>query len=116
MLGPRLFKLTVREHACWLTCRHGACPLAQLLMPDALEASRQNFDWLVAEQPPNVYVNVMDQCYPAESVPETERFPELSRKLRPDEHPGVVRLTRDKGPWRLDVRRSHTLLRDRMLV
>jgi uncharacterized Fe-S radical SAM superfamily protein PflX len=85
-------------------------------MPLALEESQQIFDWFVAEQPRSVYVNVMDQCYPAEWVLETERFSELSRNLRPDEHPRAVRLTRDKGPWRLDGRRSHTLLRDRMLV
>jgi len=94
----------------------GGLIVRHLVMPDAVEESRQIFGWLAAELSPETYINVMDQYYPAGSVLETDRYPELQRKLRPDEYARAVQLAREVGLWRLDVRRPHPLLRERMLA
>jgi putative pyruvate formate lyase activating enzyme len=87
-----------------------------LVMPDALEQSRQIFGWLARAVSPDTYVNVMAQYYPAGSVLETDRYPELRRKLRPDEHRQAVTLAREAGLRRLDERHPHPLLRERLLA
>ena len=85
-------------------------------MPGALEESRQIFRWLAEDVSPDTYVNVMDQYYPAGSVLETDRYPELRRKLRPDEYRQGMAIAREAGLWRLDERRPHPLLRERLLA
>jgi len=87
-----------------------------LVMPGALEESRQIFRWLAEDVSPDTYVNVMDQYYPAGSVLETDRYPELRRKLRPDEYRQGMAIAREAGLWRLDERRPHPLLRERLLA
>jgi putative pyruvate formate lyase activating enzyme len=87
-----------------------------LVMPDALEQSRQIFHWLAEAVSADTYLNVMDQYYPAGSVLETDRYPELRRKLRRDEYQQAVAIAREAGLWRLDERRPHALLRQRLLA
>jgi putative pyruvate formate lyase activating enzyme len=87
-----------------------------LVMPDALEESRQIFRWLARSVSPDTYVDVMGQYYPAGSVLETDRYPELRRRLRPEEHRQAVAIAHEEGLWRLDERRPHPLLRRRLLA
>jgi putative pyruvate formate lyase activating enzyme len=92
--------------------RHGLAVrgvlVRHLVMPDALDDTRDILRFLADELSPDTYVNVMDQYYPAGGVTE-ERFPELCR--RPD---GAALLSarqaaRAAGLWRLDARRRTAL-------
>ncbi|MBI4609280.1 MAG: hypothetical protein HY726_09735 [Candidatus Rokubacteria bacterium] len=75
-----------------------------LVMPGLLEETRQIMSWLARELSPDTYVNVMGQYYPAGAV-SSEKYPELNRRLFPDEYLEAVRIAREAGLWRLDERR-----------
>ncbi|MBI3978062.1 MAG: hypothetical protein HY331_07750 [Chloroflexi bacterium] len=76
-----------------------------LVMPGFLDASRQIFRWLAREISPDTYVNVMAQYYPAGAVLETERYPEMRRRLTPDELRQAMAVAREEGLSRFDGRR-----------
>lgn len=81
-----------------------------LVMPGLLEDSRQVFRWIAREVSPNTYINIMDQYYPAGMVALTDRYPELGRRLTPDEFHRALAVAREEGLWRFDRRRSRRLL------
>ncbi len=81
-----------------------------LVMPGFLEESRQIFRWIARKVSPNTYVNIMDQYYPAGMVVLTDRYPELRRRLTPDEFQRAEAMAREEGLWRFDRRRSRGLL------
>ena len=74
-----------------------------LVMPGALEDTRQILQWIARELGTDTYVNIMDQYYPAGLVSDT-RYPELNRRVRPEEYREVVNYARSLGLWRLDYR------------
>ena len=79
--------------------------IRHLVMPGALEETRSILEWIVNELGPNTYVNLMNQYYPAGRV-HGDRYPELNRRLRADEFHQAVRMAREIGLSRLDVRRA----------
>jgi putative pyruvate formate lyase activating enzyme len=88
-----------------------------LVMPDAVEDSAAIFKWLAAEISPATYVNVMDQYRPEGSVLRMpEKYPELTRPLRADEHEAALEAARRAGLRRIDVRRPHPKLRRRLTL
>jgi putative pyruvate formate lyase activating enzyme len=82
-----------------------------LVMPGALEETKEIFCWLSRELGPDTYVNVMDQFRPEGRVlREPDRFPELTRELLPEEHQLALEHARNAGLRRIDVRRPHRRL------
>ncbi|MGA9526086.1 MAG: radical SAM protein [Myxococcaceae bacterium] len=87
-----------------------------LVMPGALDETREILTWVARELGPDTYVNVMDQYRPEGRVlREPERFREITRSLRSDEFEAALQLARDAGLRRLDERRPHPRLRMRSL-
>jgi putative pyruvate formate lyase activating enzyme len=87
----------------------------QLVMPDAVDDAAEIYRWLAAELGPSTYVNVMDQYRPEGSVLRApEKYPELARTLRADEHEAALEAARRAGLSRIDVRRPHPRLRRRL--
>jgi putative pyruvate formate lyase activating enzyme len=85
-----------------------------LVMPGALEETREILGWIAREVGPDTYVNVMDQYRPEGRVlREPDRFTELTRPLRNDELAQALEHARLAGLRRLDVRRPHPRLRAR---
>jgi len=66
--------------------------------------------WVADELGPDTYVNLMDQYYPAGTVGE-ERFPELNRRLEPEEFEEAREIARELGLNNMDRRRPHRKLR-----
>jgi putative pyruvate formate lyase activating enzyme len=97
--------------------RHGLAyrglNIRHLVMPGALEETTEILRWIRAELGPTTYVNLMDQYYPAGRVSEAH-YPELARRLRPDEFLHARRVARSLGLERLDERRPHPLLGRRL--
>jgi putative pyruvate formate lyase activating enzyme len=82
-----------------------------LVMPDALDETREILHWLARELGPDTYVNVMDQYRPEGRVlREPDRFPELTRELHREEHEVALEHARSAGLRRIDVRRPHRRL------
>jgi putative pyruvate formate lyase activating enzyme len=86
-----------------------------LVMPGQLDETRAILDWIATELGPETYVNLMDQYYPAGRVT-ADQYPELNRRLRPEEFEAAVDYARRLGLWRLDVRRPHPRLLRRSVV
>ena len=74
-----------------------------LVMPGALEDTRQILQWVARELGTDTYVNIMDQYYPAGLVSDT-RYPELNRRISEEEYRQAVEYARALGLWRLDFR------------
>ena len=88
-----------------------------LVMPGALEETREILAWVARELGPDTYVNVMDQYRPEGRVlREQERFAELTRELHAGEHAQALDHARRAGLTRIDVRRPHRRLRARLPV
>ena len=82
-----------------------------LVMPGALDETREILHWLARELGPDTYVNVMDQYRPEGRVlREPDRFPELTRELHREEHEVALEHARSAGLRRIDVRRPHRRL------
>ncbi|MGM0574362.1 MAG: radical SAM protein [Myxococcota bacterium] len=77
-----------------------------LVMPGGVADSAALFRWLADEVSPDTFVNVMDQFYPAGGDLEG-RFPELNRRVRPEEMRRAFAAARDAGLWRFDIRFAH---------
>jgi putative pyruvate formate lyase activating enzyme len=77
--------------------------LRHLVMPGFLEETQRIFDFLAQEIGPELYVNVMDQYYPAGKVG-TEKYPEINRRLKPPEYKEALHLAQQAG-FRVDERR-----------
>jgi putative pyruvate formate lyase activating enzyme len=84
-----------------------------LVMPGGLEETRQILTWVASELGPDTYVNLMDQYYPAGKV-NAAAFPEINRRLTSCEFQEAQQLATDLGLRRLDERRPHPRLRQRI--
>jgi putative pyruvate formate lyase activating enzyme len=83
--------------------------IRHLVMPGGLGETRSILEWIAAELGTDTYVNLMDQYYPAGKVT-LERFPELTRRLRPAEYAEALEFARNLG-IRLDSRAPNRLTR-----
>lgn len=81
-----------------------------LVMPGALEETREIMRFLAEEISPDTYVNIMDQYYPTAKV-SGEKYPEINRRIVPEELEGAFRVAREAGLHRFDERRPFPLLR-----
>ena len=79
-----------------------------LVMPGGVAETREVMRFLAREISPNVYVNLMDQYYPAFK---TDRYPEIHRRITEDEYLGAYEAALEEGITRLDARapRKHAL-------
>jgi putative pyruvate formate lyase activating enzyme len=84
--------------------------IRHLVMPGGLDETAAILGWIHEELGPETYVNVMDQYYPAGRVG-AESYPELNRKLTPQEYAAAIRIARDAGLVRLDERAPRRILR-----
>ena len=76
--------------------------IRHLVMPGHLHETRALLEWIAGELGPGADVNVMDQYHPAGRVL-GGRYPELARRVAPDEYSEACRIARDLG-LRLDSR------------
>ena len=81
-----------------------------LVMPGQLDETRAILEWIAGELGPDTHVNLMDQYYPAGTVGE-DRFPELNRRLHPEEFQEAREMAHSLGLKKLDRRRPHPKLR-----
>ena len=75
-----------------------------LVMPGALDDTRDIFRFLATEVSADTYVDVMDQYHPAGAV-DGEKYPELCRRPDASERLGARQVAEREGLWRLDTRR-----------
>ncbi|MDQ7842571.1 MAG: radical SAM protein [Armatimonadota bacterium] len=78
--------------------------LRHLVMPGALEETRQIMRWIAETLGRNTYVNVMAQYHPAGQVGRNPRYAAINRRLFPEEYAAAVRAALDVGLTRLDHR------------
>ncbi len=74
-----------------------------LVMPDALDDTRQICRFLADEVSPDTYVNLMAQYAPAGKV-DTERYAEINRRVTSDELQQAFAIARAAGLHRFDQR------------
>jgi putative pyruvate formate lyase activating enzyme len=87
--------------------------IRHLVMPGALDDTRQILEWIARELGPDTYVNLMDQYYPAGKV-NAATFPEINRRLTSSEFRQAQQIAADLGLERLDRRRPHPRLLARL--
>lgn len=77
--------------------------IRHLVMPGYLDETRAILKWIRETLGPDVYVNLMDQYYPAGLV-SSRRYPEINRHLSSREFQEALEEARRLGLWRLDTR------------
>jgi len=75
-----------------------------LVMPGALDDTREIMRWLATELSPDTFVNVMDQYHPAHKAETEPRFSEINRRITGDEFRRPVEIAQAAGLWRFDAR------------
>ena len=78
-----------------------------LVMPDGLAGTREAMKFIADEISHRTYMNIMDQYHPCG---ETEKFPELNRRITPEEYAEALQAARDAGISRFDNRHRPILL------
>jgi putative pyruvate formate lyase activating enzyme len=78
--------------------------IRHLVMPDALQDTREIMRWIAAELGPDSYVNVMAQYRPANQVGRNPRYESINRPIYPEEFAAAVRAATAAGLTRLDHR------------
>jgi len=73
-----------------------------LVMPDALDDTREIFRFIATQLSADSYVNVMSQYRPAGAV-DGQNYPELCRRLDERELLSAQRLAEAEGLWRFDT-------------
>lgn len=81
-----------------------------LVMPDDLAGTGEAMRFLAAEISRNTYVNIMDQYRPCGDGDDSERFPELQRRITPEEFQAARDTAQAEGLVRLDNRQREFLL------
>jgi putative pyruvate formate lyase activating enzyme len=87
--------------------------IRHLVMPGGLDETRQILEWIARELGPATYVNLMDQYYPAGRVT-SNQYCEINRRLTSAEFLGAQQIAAELRLRRLDVRRPHPRLRERL--
>ncbi|MGD0796051.1 MAG: radical SAM protein [Dehalococcoidales bacterium] len=67
-----------------------------LILPNDIAGSADSLGWLAGEVSPEVTVSIMSQYYPAHKAAR-RRYPELARKITPEEYAGVAALVEKLG-------------------
>jgi len=75
--------------------------IRHLVMPDALEETRQILHFIAREISPNTYVNVMPQYRPAGCA---TRYDSINRPLTAAEYARALEIAEEEGLRRLDER------------
>jgi putative pyruvate formate lyase activating enzyme len=70
-----------------------------LVLPNGIAGSREIIRFLAEEISKATWLNIMDQYYPAYRASE---FPELTRRITPQEYEEVVKMAKEAGLRRLD--------------
>lgn len=70
-----------------------------LVMPGLLEETRAILRFLASEISPDTCLNLMAQYYPAGEV-SADKYPEINRRITPDEFRQAVAWARELGFWR----------------
>jgi putative pyruvate formate lyase activating enzyme len=70
--------------------------IRHLILPDGIAGSGESLRWLVREVSPEVTVSIMSQYYPAHKAAR-RRYPELARKITPEEYRAVTDLVEELG-------------------
>lgn len=68
--------------------------IRHLILPNDIASSKESLEWLVKEVSPTVTVGIMSQYYPAHRA---RRYPELNRKILPEEYQEVVEMVEKLG-------------------
>jgi putative pyruvate formate lyase activating enzyme len=89
--------------------------IRHLVMPGCLDETKAILEWIAATLGADTYVNLMDQYYPAGKVDRTA-YPEINRRLSSAEFREAQSIASDLGLRRLDVRRPHPRLRQRVML
>jgi putative pyruvate formate lyase activating enzyme len=89
--------------------------IRHLVMPGCLDETRAILEWIVSTLGRETYVNLMDQYYPAGKV-DASAYPEINRRLTSAEFREAQRIANDLGLQRLDTRKPHPRLGQRMVV
>jgi putative pyruvate formate lyase activating enzyme len=71
-----------------------------LVLPSGLAGSRRTLDFIAGELSASTYVNIMDQYHPCCRASD---FPELRRRISPEEYENVVAYARKIGLARLEA-------------
>jgi len=79
-----------------------------LVMPDGLAGTGASMQFLAQELSKNTYVNIMDQYHPCGK--DLDRFPELDRRITPEEYREALDGASAEGITRLDNRQRGFLL------
>ncbi len=87
--------------------------LRHLVMPGELDETHAILEWVARELGAGTYVNLMDQYTPAGAV-DGRRYAELNRRLSSDEFRQAREIAGNLGLHRLDERRSHPRLINRL--
>jgi putative pyruvate formate lyase activating enzyme len=74
-----------------------------LVMPGGVAGTREIVRFLAREVSADTYVNLMAQYSPAYKVSE-EKFPEINRRLTPQQYAEAVTAAQKVGLYRFDVR------------
>lgn len=74
-----------------------------LVLPGGLAGTAEIVRFLAEEISPNTYLNIMDQYRPCYKAHE---YPELNRRITPEEYAEAVRLAQEAGLHRLDDRQA----------
>jgi putative pyruvate formate lyase activating enzyme len=67
-----------------------------LILPNGIAGSEESLKWLVSEVSPEVSMSIMSQYYPAHKAARY-RYPELARKITPEEYAAVTGLVEKMG-------------------
>ncbi len=78
--------------------------IRHLVMPGAIDDTREIMRWIAVEIGLDAYVNVMDQYHPAGQVGRNPKYEDINRRLLREEFEEAVRAARGAGLHRLDVR------------
>jgi putative pyruvate formate lyase activating enzyme len=70
--------------------------IRHLIFPNGIAGSEDSLSWLVREISPEVSVSIMSQYYPAHKAAR-HRYPELARKITPEEYQEVTDLVEKLG-------------------
>jgi len=70
--------------------------IRHLILPNGIAGSDDSLGWLVGEVSPEVTVSIMSQYYPAHRAA-GRRYPELARKITPEEYQAVAALAEKLG-------------------
>jgi putative pyruvate formate lyase activating enzyme len=74
--------------------------IRHLVMPNGVSGTKEVIGWIGANLPKDTYVNIMSQYRPMYRAIE---YPEISRRITPQEYEKAIRWAREAGLTNVDV-------------